>query len=116
MLVFPLCSINQEFWPDLREMIDAVFPMPFNIANFVVPDGTQPVTVDRTTRSTLIVAASSPRNWSTRAALTQSTLSNGSPPIAPTVRVVLPNKWEVPGPVLQLSPDRITELRKSLGM
>ena len=115
VLVFPLYSINQEFWPDLREMVDAVFPIPFNIANFVVPDGTQPATVDRTTRSTLIVAALSPRNWGTRASQTQPTLSNGSPPITPTVRVVLPNKWEVPGPVLQLSPDRISELRRSLG-
>ena len=115
ILVFPLYSVNQEFWPDLREMLHAVFPIPFDIRNFVVPDGTRPATVDQTTRSTLIVAHLLPRNWRTRGSLTQRLSSAASHRTTPTVRLVLPNKWEVPGPVLQLSPDRIQELRTSLG-
>ena len=115
VLVFPLYSINQEFWPDLREMLDAVFPIPFNISNFVVPDGTQPATANQTTRSTLIVAALSPRSWRTRDFPTPVTSSAASRRTTPTVRLVLPNKWEVLGPVSRLSPDRILELQKSLG-
>ena len=56
ILVFPLHSVNQEFWPDLREMLHAAFPIPFDVRNFVVPDGTRPATADQTTRSTLTVA------------------------------------------------------------
>ena len=115
ILVFPLYSVNQEFWPDLREMLYAVFPIPFDIRNFVVPDGTRPATADQTTRSTLIVAHLLPRSWRTRGSPTQSISSAALRRTMPTVRLVLPSKWEVPGPVLQLTPDRVQELRRSLG-
>jgi len=115
ILVFPLYSVNQEFWPDLREMLHAVFPIPFDIRNFVVPDGTPPATVDRTTRSTLIVASLLPRSWRVRDSPTQRLSSNASRRTTPTATLVLPNKWEVPGPVSQLSPDRVQEPRRSLG-
>lgn len=71
MLVFPVHSVNKEFWPDLRDMLEAVFPIPLDVRNFVVPDGTRPATEDRTTGSTLIVASLSPRSWRTKDSLTQ---------------------------------------------
>ena len=115
LLVFPLYAVTEAYWPDLREMVRAIFPIPFQLSNFVIPDGTQPTSAAQTTGSTLIVASLSPRSWDTRGTSTPTGSSNGHHPIMPTVNMVLTNKFRTPGPVLPPSPTLMAQIKAAFG-
>ena len=115
LLVFPLYAVTEAYWPDLREMVRAIFPIPFQLSNFVIPDGTQPTSAAQTTGSTLIVASLFPRSWDTRATSTPTGSSHGYHPIMPTVNMALPNKFRTPGPVLPPSPTLMAQIEAAFG-
>jgi len=116
LLVFPLYAVTEAFWPDLREMVRAMFPVPFRINNFVIPDGTQPTSAGRTTASALIVADSCPRSWDTKGTPTLNGSSDECRPTMPIVRMALPNKSRTPGPVLPPSPMLLAQIKAAFGM
>ena len=113
--VFPLCAVTEAHWPDLREMVGAMFPIPFDLANFVIPDGTQPTNAGQTTGSTLIVADLHPRSWGTRGTSTPTGSSTGCRPTVPTARTGLPDKSRTPGPVLKPSPTLLAQIGAVFG-
>ena len=116
VLVFPLHAVTEAYWPDLREMVRAMFPIPFQLSNFVVPDGTQPTNDAQATGSTLIVASLFPRSWDTRGTSTPIGSPHGHRPIMPIVRMALPDKFKTPGPVSLPSPTLTAQIEAAFGM